>query len=75
MSYTCQQCRLVNGSMHKTAWIPSAFAVKSKKIEIDDPNGGRERWIVEEVFGATLPYNEVNERSQDYKRTREASDI
>lgn len=73
--YTCQQCRLVNGSMHKTAWIPTKFAVKDKKIEIDDPNGGREYWVVEDVYGAPVPYYEVNERSQDYKHTREASDI
>ena len=61
--------------MHKTVWIPSKFAVKNKKLYIDDPNGGREFWVVEEVYGKPVPYEEVNDRSQDYKRTREASDI
>ena len=75
MNYTCQQCLLVNGSMHKTVWIPSKFAVKNKKLYIDDPNGGREFWVVEEVFNRIVSYSEVNERSQDYKHTREASDI
>ena len=75
MEYMCQQCKLVNGSMHKTTWIPSKFAVKGKSVVIDDPNGPREQWMIEEVFNTILPYSEVNERSQDYKRTREASDI
>ena len=75
MEYTCQQCELVNGSMRKTAWIPSKFAIEKQKIYIDDPHGAKEFWIVERVYGAPRPYSEVNERSQDYKHTREASDI
>ena len=75
MEYTCQQCELVNGSMRKISWIPSKFAVNNKKLYIDDPNGGREFWIVERVFNRIMSYSEVNERSQDYKHTREASEI
>lgn len=61
--------------MTKVAWIPVKFAVMDKKLIIDDPNGGREFWTVEAVYGKPISYEEVNERSQDYKRTREASDI
>jgi len=73
--YTCHQCYLRNGSIHKTAWIPSAFAKIDKKIIIDDPTGGKETWLVEKVYGGPVSYDEVNERSQDFKNTRKASDI
>lgn len=75
MSYSCQQCRLVNGSMHQTAWIPSIFAIPNKLIAIVDDIGREEEWTIEEVYGKPVSYKEVNDRSQDYKRTREASDI
>ena len=75
MKYNCQQCLLRCGSMHKTAWIPVEFAVENKSIIIDEEGGGREFWIVEAVYGKPVSYEEVNERSQDYKRTRKASDI
>ena len=75
MSYTCQQCYLVNGSMHQTVWLPSIFAVKGKTVAIVDDHGGEVNWKVEEVYGRPVAYKEVNERSQDYKRTRKESDI
>lgn len=57
-------------------WIPEEFAHVDNVIKIRDEND-RELWnnyIVREVFNS-LPSKYVMERSQDYKRTRDASDV
>lgn len=74
--YPCRQCQLSYGWTTKTFWIPSKFAIKGKSLLIDDDMTGiQEEWIVDEVYGPELPYSYVNDRSQDHKRTRKASDI
>lgn len=74
--YLCRQCQLSYGWTSKTFWIPSKFAIQGKLLLIDDDITGRqEEWTVDEVYGPELPYSYVNDRSQDYKKTREASDI
>ena len=72
----CRQCLLEIGWTTKTVWLPSKFAVQGKRLIIDDDiTGNKEEWIVYEVYNPELPYSYVNERSQDHKRTRKASDI
>jgi hypothetical protein len=72
----CKQCKLSVGLTTKVSWLPSKFAIKGKVILIDDAvTGDQDTWTVDEVYGPELPYSYVNERSQDYKRTRRASDI
>lgn len=74
--YPCRQCQLSYGWTTKTFWIPSKFAIQGKLLLIDDDMTGRqEEWTVDEVYCPELPYSYINERSQDYKKTREASDI
>ena len=79
MDVEYKQCRLKGDSpcdsVCKTVWIPSIHAKVGKPLIIDDPISGSERWVVEEVYSKELPYEYINERSQDYKKTREASDI
>lgn len=72
MKNTMTQCRMekTDGSFY-TAYIPSRFAVAGKIIDIDDVAAGMK---VVDVYHS-LPYEVVNERSQDYKKTRQASDI
>lgn len=57
-----------------TAYIPEKYAYKGNMIDIDMEDGLSMSWTVEEV-GEPLLSVIVNERSQDYKRTRKASDI
>ena len=72
----CKQCELSVGWKSYTVWLPEKFAVNGKVLIIDnDMTGCKETWTVTEVYSKSLPYSYLNERSQDYKKTREASDI
>ena len=66
-----KQCRMTKKSAIDIAWIPEKFAVVGKYLRIGDDNG----WKVESVSSVVQTSEENNERSQDYKRTRRASDI
>jgi hypothetical protein len=66
------QCLMTNEvGFRYVAYIPSKFAEVGKIIDIDDVAEGL---TVEAVYHS-MPYHVVNERSQDYKKTRQASDI
>jgi hypothetical protein len=56
---------------YQTAYLPEKFAVVGKYLRIEDDNG----WQVTTVSKHSQTSEENNVRSQDYKRTREASDI
>ncbi len=76
---TMTQCQLRRNDQHQTLWIPTKFATEGKRIGLREKTiqGGAywdEGWVVEGVF-TTMPSDYVLERSQDYKKTREASDI
>lgn len=65
MNYT--QCHLTKNNRHKTAYIPSKFARVGNKILEEDG------WIVRDVY-TTMSEDNVLDQSEDYKRTRKASD-
>jgi len=65
-----QQCELQRGSYRKMAWIPKKFAVRKKVLKIKGEDG----WVVQATH-SVMEQTELLERSQDYKRTRKASDI
>jgi hypothetical protein len=76
---TLSQCKLTRNHEHQMLWIPTKFATEGRNIGLREktPQGGNywdEGWTVEQVF-TTMPQDYVLERSQDYKKTREASDI
>lgn len=52
-------------------WLPNKYAVVGTCVDIDGVGDG---WTVVAVYNE-LPTAVVVERSQDYKRTRRASDI
>jgi len=52
------------------AWLPESKVEIGKYLELDDDDG----WCVETIGQLRIPYSEINERSQDYKRIRNASD-
>lgn len=58
----------------KVAWIPEEFAKPGRIVGIKVNDIWDEGWSVVEV-GSRAPEDQVFERSQDYKRTRKASDI
>lgn len=85
---TMTQCKLVRTSWIdvktrncevQTIWIPSKYATEKRRVGLREKTsqGGvywDEGWVVDEIYN-TLPAEYVLERSQDYKKTREASDV
>jgi hypothetical protein len=68
------QCQLSRGSMKTTTWIPEQFAVVGKHVDLGVGAGRINGWRIDST-GAIMESKVVNERGQDYKRTRQASDI
>lgn len=58
----------------RVAWIPEEFAKPGRIVKIKINGDWDDGWSVVEA-GARAPEDQVLERSQDYKRTRKASDI
>lgn len=58
------------GTRRSVVWVPEKYAVLGKVVKLIEEDG----WEIIEVYN-TRPSAEVNERSQDYKKTRKASDI
>ncbi len=56
------------------SWIPEKFAVLDKTLVFDEDKRST-CWKVIQVYDGTMEISECIERSQDYKRTRKASDI
>lgn len=59
-----------NGTF-QTSWIPEKFAIVGKFLKLKEDNG----WQVKIASSIALEEQIVNERSRDYTKTREASDI
>jgi hypothetical protein len=79
------QCRLLrwedpndpNNDRRKEyiCWIPEKHAVELKTLRIkQEDDSWQDGWIVMNVY-TKIPTAVVEERSQDYKNTRKASDI
>ncbi len=68
---THTQVSMVNGNVHDTSWIESKFAVKGKKLRI----GQEEGWEVTNVGNMKVDSKYVEERKNDYRSQRQASDI
>lgn len=66
-----KQCTLTKKNTKQVAYIPAKYAILGKYLRIGDDNG----WKVETVSSHFQTSEENNVRSQDYKHTREASDI
>ena len=67
------QCWLARGRSRQMAWIPEKFAVADRFLRLTDAGVSEDGWQVVGV-GARLTAAYLNERSQDYKHTRRASD-
>jgi hypothetical protein len=60
----------------RVAYIPLVKAVKGKIVDLKDEDGTWSRgWRVADDPGRARTFESVNRHSQDYKKTREASDI
>jgi hypothetical protein len=61
-------------TVFRTAYLPEKYAKQNAVVLIDEDPDTSYRWQVLDVYNR-LPSSEVNERGQDYKRTRKASDV
>jgi len=66
-----KQCLMVKNGMYQISWLPERFAKTGKFLKLKEDDG----WEVKEVYGPELDEAIVNERSRDYRKQREASDI
>lgn len=62
------------GRMQHVAWIPTQFARKGRYVKIDFETGTVDGWRIDETW-AVQSAGDTNERSQDYKHQRDASDV
>jgi hypothetical protein len=71
-----RQCELKRENQHLVSWIPKEYAIKGKYLKLKSQDGEWEDgWEVEYVGEKDMPENVLDFQSQDYKRTRKASDI
>jgi hypothetical protein len=73
MSNLYVQCKLSRNGSFDVSWIQKHLAVVGNVVEFKGEDGLWE--VVEAYTNVVLPWEELNERGQDYKKTREASDI
>jgi len=70
-----RQCIFVkdkeNGQSYQTAWIPAKFSILGKVVKLKEEDG----WKIIAVGYCLQMSDYVDDRGQDYKRTRKASDI
>jgi len=75
MTYLYVQCVLRKGSVTQTAWIPLEFGILYKYVKPKNDKVWEDGWQVIEVGKVRIDQDTLVDRSQDYKRTRKASDI
>jgi hypothetical protein len=79
--YNMIQCHMHRntpaGKQHLTAWIPEKFATPDRILKLQDQSTKEweDGWKVVSVGTSKVSSSIIAERSQDYKHTREASDI
>lgn len=62
-------------SIMSTVFIPSKFAKEGKFVKIKKETQWDDGWQVQSVYEPEVDESYCIERSQDYQRTRKASDI
>lgn len=73
---THTQCKLSKNGFTYHAWIPTDLAKVGNLVSLKEDKGDEwlKNWVVDATF-TTMDSKTVQERSQDYKKTRKASDI
>jgi hypothetical protein len=72
---TAVQCLLGRGTARQVAWIPSALAMPNKHLRLKCDDVWEDGWQVLRAGSIALSYAYLRDRSQDYRHTRQASDI
>lgn len=70
-----KQCVLKKGNVQTTSWIPDKYAKQGKYVKLKENGKWDDGWKVMEVGEMAKEEEDVINRSQDYKKTRKASDI
>ena len=68
---THTQVTMKRGNVRDVCWIPTKFAVEGKVLRINDEDG----WIVTGAGDLSLPSDYIQERKNDYRTQRRASDV
>jgi len=74
----CLMKRKINDNVQAvTSWIPEKYAIKDKVIKLQsrETKEWSDGWIVTMIGIKRIDEKQVVVRSQDYKKTRKASDI
>ncbi len=70
------QCELSRHRLVQVTWLPERFARAGDYVKLKEEGGWQDGWRVAAAYpGVRLSHEVLMERSQDYKRTRAASDI
>jgi hypothetical protein len=71
------QCLLERATIRQIAWIPDKLAVEGNYVQLNDKEfGWSNGWCVRTVFHDTaLDSRWVQDRSRDYTKQRQMSDI
>lgn len=70
-----RQCRLARGQRRTYSWLPEKYAKQGKYLKLREKGRWENGWCVESVGAFRMSEISVDERSQDYKHQRRASDI
>jgi len=69
------QCQLLKGATAIITWLPKKFAILKKSVILKDEYGWNGEWTVTHVGSIELDEETVIKNSNDYRKTRKASDI
>lgn len=72
---TYTQCRLKKNNSYQVCWIDSNHATKGKTLKIKVDNEWQDGWVVESAGTIKIDKDYALLQSQQYKHTRETSDI
>ncbi|MCW8133634.1 MAG: hypothetical protein KIS92_25035 [Planctomycetota bacterium] len=80
MGYFMRQCTMLrktkSGTSESVGWIPEQFAKLGKPLKLKDEDGQWvDGWVVTQVGSVRRAAAEVNHRSRDHVRQRDASDV
>ena len=70
-----KQCILQRNTSMQFTWIPEKYAVLDKWLALENNGEWEEGWKVTYVSCMSQEHDETMSHSQDYKKTRESSDV
>ena len=72
---THTQCVLERNGSTQVSWIETKFATEGRYLELKENGEWVNGWRVKEVYSGTQDSNLIQERSADYRKHRQATDV